>query len=144
MKTYTINGRQCIDATESMNLYITDIDCQLASRKDHTNCVISRACMKLTGCDVLVYRSRVYVKQTYQDVWVRYVIENTLHTQVIAFDQGGKFNPGQYTLNKPALDKRLGNSSGGQKNTARKTPRKRPIRLTNVRPYGGTWQNVAV
>jgi hypothetical protein len=144
MKTYTINGRQCIDATESISLNITDNDCQLASRKDHANCVLSRACMKHTGSDVLVYVSRVYVKQIHQDVWVRYVIENTLRTQVVAFDQGGAFNPGQYVLNKPASDKRLGRSSGGQKNTDRKTPRKMPVKLTNVRPYGGKWHNIAV
>ena len=136
MKTFTINGRQCIDATQSITLNITENDCTLASRKDHANCVISRACMKQTGSDALVYVSRVYIKQTYQDVWVRYIVTNTLRTQVVAFDQGGDFAEGQYTLHAPASCKRLGISSGGNKKAAITTPRKMPIKLEGVRTAG--------
>jgi|TARA_R110000822_G_scaffold152687_4_gene292058 hypothetical protein len=136
MKTYTINGRQCIDATKSMTLNITNNDCTLASRKDHANCVISRACMKSTGSDALVYVSRVYIKQTYQDVWVRYIVTNTLRTQVVAFDQGGDFAEGTYTLHAPNSCKRLGVSTGGHKAAAIKTPRRMPIKLEGVRTAG--------
>ena len=136
MKTYTINGRQCIDATKSMTLNITNNDCTLASRKDHANCVISRACMKSTGSDALVYVSRVYIKQTYQDVWVRYIVTNTLRTQVVAFDQGGAFAEGTYTLYAPNSCKRLGVSSGGHKTAALNTPRKMPVKLEGVRTAG--------
>ena len=136
MKTYTINGRECIDATKSITLNITKNDCTLASRKDHANCVISRACMKRTGSDVLVYVSRVYIKQTYSDIWERYIVTNTLRTQVVAFDQGGDFLEGTYTLNAPGSCKRLGISSGGNKRAAINTPRKMPIKLEGVRTAG--------
>jgi len=136
MKTFTINGRQCIDATQSITLNITENDCTLASRKDHANCVISRACMKQTGSDALVYVSRVYIKQTYQDVWVRYIVTNTLRTQVVSFDQGGDFAEGQYTLHAPKTGKRLGEFPGSNERSGKRTPRKMAIKLEGVRTAG--------
>ena len=136
MKTYTINGRQCIDATKSITLNITNNDCTLASRKDHANCVISRACMKSTGSDALVYVSRVYIKQDYQDVWVRYIVRNSLRTQVVAFDQGGDFSPGTYVLDAPPLTKKLGSRGGGVPSKAGNKPRTMPVKLEGVRTAG--------
>lgn len=136
MKTYTINGRQCIDAADRITINITNNDCTLATRKDHANCVVSRACMKHTGSDVLVYVSRVYIKQAYQDVWVRYIIRNSLRTQVVAFDQGGDFSPGSYILDAPPPTKKLGSKGGSQVRCNGNKPRTMPVKLEGVRTAG--------
>ena len=139
MKTFNVNGLQCIDATEPLTFTVTKNDVALASRKDHANCVIARSLLKQTGSDVLICRSRVYVKQTHQDVWVRYVARSSMREQLIAFDQGGIFEEGEYSLIPPPPCKKLGQHTGGNKSSSTPTPRSKPIKLTGVRDYAYHW-----
>tara|TARA_R110000824_G_scaffold12903_5_gene56311 strand:+ start:1432 stop:1863 length:432 start_codon:yes stop_codon:yes gene_type:complete len=139
MKTFNVNGIQCVDATEPLTFTVTKNDVALASRKDHPNCAIARSLMKQTGRDVLVSRSRVYVKQTYQDVWVRYISKNSLREQLISFDQGGTFSNGEYSLNPAQPCKKLGQHTGGQKKVSSPKRRSKPVKLTGVRRHAGNW-----
>lgn len=139
MRTFNVNGLQCIDATEPLTFIVTKNDVALASRKDHANCAIARSLMKQTGSDVLICRSRVYVKQTHQDVWVRYISKSSMREQLIAFDQGGTFEEGEYSLGAPEPSKKLGQHTGGNKHTLMPTPRSKPIKLIGVRDYAGNW-----
>ena len=139
MKTYNVNGLQCIDATEPLTFTVTKNDVALASRKDHANCVIARSLLKQTGSDVLICRSRVYVKQAYQDVWVRYITRGSMREQLIAFAQGGIFEEGEYSLSPPEPCKRLGQHTGGNKPALIPKPRSKPIKLTDVRNNAGNW-----
>jgi len=139
MKTFNVNGLQCIDATEPLTFTVTKNDVALASRKDHANCVIARSLMKQTGSDVLICRSRVYVKQAYQDVWVRYIPKNSMREQLVSFDQGGTFADGEYSLSPAQPCKKLGQHTGGRKNSSLPKPRSKPVKLTGVRRYAGNW-----
>ena len=139
MKTFYVNGLQCIDATEPLTFTVTKNDVALASRKDHANCVIARSLLKQTGSDVLICRSRVYVKQTHQDVWVRYIARSSMREQLIAFDQGGTLEEGEYSLRPPQPCKKLGQHTGGQKKNPSPKRRSKPIKLTGVRDYAGNW-----
>lgn len=139
MKTHRVLGIQCVDATEVLTFTVTKNDVALASRKDHANCVIARSLLKQTGSDVLICRSRVYVKQTDKDLWVRYVSLNSMREQLIAFDQGGDFEEGEYCLKPPPPCKKLGQHTGGQKKSPRPKRRAKPVKLTGVRNYAGHW-----
>ena len=117
MKTYNVNGLQCIDATEPLTFTVTKNDVALASRKDHANCVIARSLLKQTGSDVLICRSRVYVKQAYQDVWVRYITRGSMREQLIAFDQGGTLKKENILSVHHSPARNLGNIQEGKRKT---------------------------
>ena len=135
-----INGRKVIDATDSMELVVTDTDCELATRRNHSSCAVARACMKRTGTDALIHLSRVYVKQhklheNDEDIWVRFIVKNSLRTQIVAFDQGGSFAPGTYKLHAPRKNHRLGKYHTGKKasGTENINRRRQPTVLKDVR-----------
>jgi hypothetical protein len=138
MKTYRVNGKDCIDATSNLTINVASIDNQLASRKDENNCVIARACMKKTGLDAEVRISRLYLKSPFQDVWTRYHIKNALRSEIIAFDRGGDISPGNYTIYKPSKDMLLGSTHTGGPKKVKQNPSRQsvPRQLQGVRKHG--------
>ena len=135
MQNHKIGGRNCIDATHTIKIAITQEDTELASRKDHTNCALSRACMKQEGTDAIVSLSRVYLKMPDRNVWVRYFLSDSAGKQITAFDQGGYFKSGIYELRPAPKNTMLGARTGSSKDkpSANAKKRKSPQKIEGVR-----------
>jgi len=107
MQNQMIDGLPVVDAKAPLKLEVTKMDCQLATRKNPGCCAVAKACgreLKIRG--VRVHLSRLYLLKG--KAWTRYVVHSSLRQEIIAFDRGGKFQPGIYTFAAPEPSKRLG------------------------------------
>jgi len=136
MQAHRIGGRNVIDSTETIQIEITEQDTQFASRKDHGNCAVARACMKQEGTDALVHISRVFLKMKHKNLWVRYIVRNDLRTEIVAFDRGGNFEPGIFKLYRVQPAKKLGKTTGTNTREGHTAKRKAPTTLHGVRKLG--------
>jgi len=136
MQTHRIGGRNVVDGTKTIQIEITKHDAQLASRQDHGNCAVARACMKQEGTDAIVHISRVFLKMKNKDIWVRYIIKNDLRTEIVSFDRGGDFEPGIFTLYPGSSQSGPLGTSHKRASGPRVSKRKAPTTLHGVRKLG--------
>lgn len=136
-----IAGLPIIDAKRSLRLKVTLADISGAKSKKPDRCAAAVACRKhLHVEEARVHLSRVYLKAHKAKTWVRYLTPRALRSEIIAFDRGGRFAPGDYSLGKVPTSMRFGKQTGAsgpnQTNTNRdRKNRKRhlPHRVTGVR-----------
>jgi hypothetical protein len=97
-----INGKKVVDATSKATIHITPLDATKGANKDPAACAAARAAKRdITDClSARVHIGRVYVE--HKNKWVRYFTPDALRTEIIAFDRGGTFQPGDYTLMPPS------------------------------------------
>ena len=92
-----INGTPVKDADEKIVVVVTKNDVRTGTLKEAKSCAAANALCRQTGAqEARVHFSRAYLKQG--KVWKRYVVPMALRNEIIAFDRGGKFEPGEYTL----------------------------------------------
>lgn len=104
-----INGWPVVDATHGIKLTISERDVSNGKTKNPGSCAAALACQRLFHtADSRVHIGRVYIKNEKKKCWVRYFTPRSLRTEIIAFDRGGAFEPGEYTLAKSNPADRLG------------------------------------
>lgn len=119
-----INGKRVVDATKPIAIHITKRDTADGANKDPAACAAARAVKRdVPECvNARVHIGRVYVETPKQ--WVRYNTPDALRTEIIAFDRGGSFAPGEYKLQVPEKrakpDARSGRPSGTRTNPSKK------------------------
>ena len=92
-----IAGLPVKDATKQVTLTITKRDVHNGDTKNPSACAAALECKRQMGVtDVRVHIGRTYVKL--DDKWLRFRTAGSLRNEIIAFDRGGKFEPGTYTL----------------------------------------------
>jgi hypothetical protein len=92
-----INDTEVEDANDRLQVVITKSDVRLGSAKNAKACAAAVALCRQTGCEAArVHLSRVYIKK--DGKWTRFATPPGLRNEIIAFDRGGKFEPGEYTL----------------------------------------------
>jgi hypothetical protein len=92
-----INGKKVVDATKRVKIMITKKDTVEGDNKNPSSCAAARAAKRIENCiSARVHLGRVYIEQ--KDKWVRYQTPEALRSEIIAFDRGGSFQPGEYTL----------------------------------------------
>lgn len=93
-----IKGIEVEDATNHLTVTVTKEDVRKGALKKADRCAAAQAIIRETGCeDARVHVARAYVKNN--GTWKRYFVPDSLRTEVVAFDRGGKFTPGDYILN---------------------------------------------
>ena len=121
-KITAIDGLPVFDAKKPIKMTVTKADCKNGNPKYPDTCAAARCLMReLHASEVRVHLSRVYVKTT-PDKWIRFVTTKPLRTEIIAFDRGGTFAPGDYHLSAVRDSIRSG------------TKRKKPVRRTGTHP----------
>jgi hypothetical protein len=106
----TIEGLQVVDADEPVTVHITKADCERGSKKDPAKCAAALALKRDTACN----ESRVHLACTYLrfgDRWLRYATPPSLKAEIISFDRGGGFYPGDFRLHPMPKALRLRPSS---------------------------------
>jgi hypothetical protein len=92
-----IQGIDVIDANEEIEVTITPNDIKLGKKKSAHECAAARAlCREHHAEAATVHLSRAYIKKNGK--WWRYSVPPMLRSEVVAFDRGGNFAPGDYTL----------------------------------------------
>lgn len=109
-----------IDAKRAMKLHVGERELAKANRKAPNSCALAEACMKKEGVkEVRIHLSRAYVR-TDDKKWNRFLVSRALRTEIVAFDRGGKFAPGDYTLTRISPSTRF----GAEKRKNRTSPKK--------------------
>jgi len=86
-----------VDAKKNLPLHITPRDVRAGTLKDAKTCAAAKALCRMPGVEAArVNLSRTYVKENGK--WTRYFTPPPLRNEIIAFDRGGEFAPGDYTL----------------------------------------------
>jgi hypothetical protein len=93
-----INGKRVVDATKPVTISITARDVANGDNKNPSGCAAARAAKhSIEDCiSARVHIGRVYIEQ--EKKWVRYNTPDSLKQEIIAFDRGGSFAPGEYVL----------------------------------------------
>lgn len=86
-----------VDAKGKLVIHITKSDVARGNVKDAKTCAAAKALCRADDVEAAqVYIGRTYVKRAGK--WVRYATPPSLRNEIIAFDRGGTFEPGDYTL----------------------------------------------
>jgi hypothetical protein len=116
-----IDGKPVLDADKSVVVRITQSDCERGSKKDPTRCAAALALRRITGCD----EARVHVGCTYLrfgNKWLRYATPPSLKAEIISFDRGGGFYPGDFRLHPMPTANRLEPANKQASSRARRAP----------------------
>lgn len=93
-----IDGLPIIDSKKSLKITISKNDVDRADPKEPADCAVARACRREHHAkEARVHLGRVYLR-TNDGNWTRYFTPRSLRSEIIAFDRGGTFSPGEYTL----------------------------------------------
>lgn len=135
-----INGLPVVDATKPLNLVITKRDVSLGATKDPGACAAARSLCRLPEIDeARVHLGRTYIKSGKK--WIRYETPKAVRTEIVAFDRGGSFEPGEYIFGAIRPSHRNGRQQGSTKSQtkpagAKKKRRAKPHVVSGVRHNG--------
>ena len=126
-KLETIDGLKVYDARKPIEITITAADVRSGVNKRPDSCAAACAIKRLPVCqEARVHISRVYIKV--DGKWLRYATPTPLRREIVAFDRGGRFEPGTYKLIPLYKSDRSGYRKQRANNTAKKGRGKAPMR----------------
>lgn len=114
-----IDGTPVVDADEPVTVHVTSDDCSRGSTKDPRGCAFALALKRIAQCN----EGRVHLGCTYLrfgNKWLRYATPPSLKSEIISFDRGGGFFPGNFRLHPmpPALRLKPANPNRNRKRSA--------------------------
>ncbi len=132
-KLLQIDGLPVQDAKRPITLTITETDITKAHTKAPNACAVARACARqLHVKEARVHLGRIYLR-TNETNWVRYQTPASLRDEIIAFDRGGSFQPGEFRI-KPIDTYTQTRERSARSNTTKTGKKRRPPHIvTDVR-----------
>lgn len=106
-----LEGLPVVDGTKDIVFSVTKTDVSGAVKKNPAKCAAANAGRRELKTDVRVFLTRTYVKG--KDRWERYITPESASREIVAFDRGSEFEPGEYVLKAPTATQRLGHHVGG-------------------------------
>lgn len=95
------------DGPKTIRVIVSKDDVTSSKLKEHTGCAIAEACKRQLPIDsVVVSRSVAYLIKGIKAT--RYILPKSAQREIMAFDRGGRFMPGTYTLQAPDDYQKLG------------------------------------
>lgn len=131
MKTMEIEGLPVKDAKKSVILQITGADVKKGRVKSPESCAAAIACKRQLGAsEAHVHKSRTYLR--FNGHWIRYQTPASLQAEIVAFDRGGKFEPGEHRLMKMQPSKTVDRKRGPRRSKGKKRSGYHIVK--NIRP----------
>lgn len=136
-----INGLKVVDAKRKVKIHITPVDVAKGKTKNPSSCAAARACVREQLCsDARVHIGRTYLKSG-EGHWVRFKTPQSLRSEIVAFDRGARFAPGEYTLSPlaPAERSKRGKATGTNTSKTTRGPKKARAKyhtVQGVRRFG--------
>jgi len=95
-----IGGKPVVNAKRRVTLHISPKDAKTGASKDPGACAAAKAALReIPNCTMArVHLGRAYLFNERSDQWTRYKTSEALRSEIIAFDRGGTFEPGEYDL----------------------------------------------
>lgn len=122
-------GLPVVDASKDVVLHIKKCDIDGSKKKDPLNCAAARAGKREFGTEVKVFLSRMYVKNSKN--WVRYLTPNNAAREIVSFDRGSAFIPGEYLFKRASPGQQLGHyASNRDKKTGTHSNKRRHRHIT--------------
>lgn len=139
-----INGKRVVDAKRPAFIKITPRDVKEGDNKNPSSCAAAKAAKhSIPECiSARVHIGRVYIEQEKQ--WIRYDTPDALRTEIIAFDKGGSFQPGEYKLRAPSPASTVeGRARAADKTRALRAkspqhPRKLRVKIAKIKRHAVT------
>lgn len=104
------NVNKVTDADDDLVVEVTAQDVKHSSKKDHIRCAMAVATQRqLHSTGMIVSPSMAYVVTKKHAV--RFRLPEAIRKEIVSFDRGAGFEPGQYKLEKPPKSARLGSRS---------------------------------
>lgn len=96
----TIAGQPVLNGARPIRLKVTDGDIAKGTRKNPDACAIAlAACRRIKGVKhAKAHFTHVYLQFALDGPWYRYRTAPSARTEMIAYDRGGKFYPGEFDL----------------------------------------------
>lgn len=92
-----IAGVAVEDADKPLTITVSKTDVRTGAKKNANTCAMANAVCRQTGASAAkIHFSRAYVKMGTK--WMRFSVPPALRSEVLAFDRGGEFAPGEYHL----------------------------------------------
>lgn len=131
-KQRTYLGLPVVDAPEGkgITLTVTKADVNGSTKSDPANCAAARAGQRELKREVHVFLSRAYVKDTDKKRWVRYITPEAASREIISFDRGSSFVPGEYTFKAATKWQKLGMERGESTRPGTGKPQTNPRHVT--------------
>lgn len=104
-KPRLMEGLPVKDAANPLMIHIKQCDIDGSAKADAGNCAAARALKREVGSEARVFLTRTYVKVG--KVWARFKTPPSISREIVAFDRGAQFEPGEYKLNPPSKTERL-------------------------------------
>jgi hypothetical protein len=95
-----IAGKPVVNAHRKITLHISAKEANAGASKEPGSCAAALAAIReIPNCTMArVHLGRAYIFNKTKEHWVRYKTTDALRSEIIAFDRGGKFEPGEYDL----------------------------------------------
>ena len=133
MSKRKFGGLPIYDAVEPISFTVTKRDINRGGLQQPDSCAMALACKR----EYHYKDVRIHIKFSYvleKDHWVRYRTPDSVVREIVAFDRGGAFDPGEYTLGVPYKSDRLGQRKLNFRPSRKRVSGKRYIHITaNVR-----------
>ncbi len=128
-----LEGLPVYDAKESLVFTVTKRDARVGGIQAPDSCAMALACKREHRFkDVRIHLKYSYILE--KDHWVRYRTPACVSREIVAFDRGGTFDPGEYMLLAPYKSDRLGLVPSPRKSSRKRVSGKRYMHITaNVR-----------
>lgn len=96
----TIGGKKVMNASKRVTLTISEADARTGASKEPNACAAAKAAVRgIPNCiEARIHIGRAYLFDDKKNKWVRYKTSDALRSEIIAFDRGGSFEPGEYDL----------------------------------------------
>lgn len=96
----SIGGKPVVDAARAVTLHISAMDTKKGGVKDPGACAAALAAMReIPNCTAArIHLGRAYIFNEKKKHWIRFKTPEALRGEIIAFDRGGSFEPGEYKL----------------------------------------------
>ena len=129
----TIGGKKVVNGSRRITLHISGHDARTGASKAPGSCAAAKAAMReIPNCtQARIHIGRAYIFDKTKDHWLRYKTTDALRSEIVAFDRGGKFEPGDYDLKPlapsdlvPKRQAKTYPSLGNSQSSKKKSPRR--------------------
>ena len=117
VKKFFPNVKTVVDANHNARIEVTKSDETKANKKSHKTCAMAVACKRKFHLDgVIISANRAYLVKG--DKARRFELPPSVTKEIVSFDRGAGFEPGEYALAKVGPTHRLDAPKGPTKGKA--------------------------
>jgi hypothetical protein len=114
VKKFFPEVKSVVDATRDTTIKVTVKDEKASHKLSHKACAMAVACKRTMNLDgvIISIRTAYLIKDKKA---TRYTLPDSVTREIVSFDRGGGFMPGEYEMRKPRKGQRLGEPGGHNK-----------------------------